>query len=279
MKQYLDLVERVLYYGRSAKDRTGVGTIRLFGEVLRFDLQSGFPAVTCKELKFKSVAAELAGFLKGHQYAFQMEEEGTKIWNANAEAFYQSGKSPSSDPAYLGPIYGAQWRNWQPNLNDEDPPIDQLRLVVDEIKSNPTSRRLLVTAWNPGELHLMCLPPCHTQFQFFVDTYCGELSCKFDMRSVDVFLGMPFDIASYALLTHIVANETGLRVGELIGTFGDTHIYKNHLEQVRLMLMREPLPLPQLSLDESATIDNFNASMATLQDYEHHPAIPAPMAV
>lgn len=279
MKQYLDLVERVLYYGRYANDRTGVGTIRLFGEQITLDLQQGFPAVTCKELKFKSVAAELAGFLKGHQYASQMEEEGTKIWNANAEAFYRSGRSPSNDPTYLGPIYGAQWREWQPRLKANDKPIDQLRLVVDEIKNNPTSRRLLVTAWNPGELFLMCLPPCHTQFQFFVDTYRGELSCKFDMRSVDVFLGMPFDIASYALLTRIVANETGLRVGKLIGTFGDTHIYKSHLAQVRLMLMREPLPLPELILDKSATIDNFNASMATLENYVHHPAIPAPMAV
>lgn len=258
MRNYLDLMERVVATGDRRMDRTGVGTYALFGEKLSFDLALGFPAVTSKKLYFGSVKAELAGFLEGTTSAARMRELGTMIWNANA-----NGDN-------LGKIYGYQWRNWEGYL-------DQLQHVVNAIKRDPTSRRLLVTAWNPSELKEMCLPPCHTHFQFFVRK--GHLDCIFYMRSVDTFLGMPFDIVSYALLTHIIAQETELSPGILTGFFADCHVYLNHVDQVNLQLGRPVFKLPKLILHKDATINNFKPEMANLEDYFSHGPILAPMAV
>ena len=269
MKNYLNLMQRVLSQGDHRKTRNSE-VISIFGTTLVYDLQEGFPAVTTKELRFSSVAAELAGFLAGTTSAEVMRRLGTHIWDANARDFFNKGGS--NNPDYMGPVYGAQWRNW----NSEQ--IDQLKNVVIDLVRNPYSRRHFITAWNPSQLHEMCLPPCHTHFQFYV-TQEGGLDCMFYMRSVDVFLGMPFDIASYALLTHIIANQTNYKVGKLLCVFGDTHIYKEHLEQVRTQLSRDPFPLPKLILDHNAYIDNFAPQMARLADYEHHPAIKANMTV
>lgn len=271
MLEYKDLISHVLYTGRHSKDRTGVGTIRTFGEKLQFDLRNGFPAVTIKKLHFGSVAAELSAFLKGANTVKEFHDEGTHIWDLNAQSAYTKGIT--NDPNDLGPIYGAQWRNWRTDFGG----IDQLRRAIDLINKEPTSRRIMVSAWNVSDLDKMALPPCHTHFQFFVeDRY---LDCLFYMRSVDVFLGMPFDIASYALLTHIIANETGLIPRKLIGMFGDTHIYLNHTDQIRTMLRREPYSLPALTLDPQATIDNFNKNMATLINYTYYEEIRGPLNV
>jgi len=270
MKNYQYLIQNILHQGDLRMDRTGVGTTALFGTMLQFPLQVGFPILTTKKVPFKVVAAELAGFLEGTENSLRMKELGAKIWDANAIAWYESSKSRSHHIHDLGRIYGVQWRNW-------DHKIDQLREVVDRIKSNPSDRRLIVTAWNPSELDEMCLPPCHTHFQFFVRK--GSLDCIFYMRSVDIFLGMPFDIASYALLVHIICNEVNLKPGILTGMFADTHIYNNHLDQCTTLLDRTPKKLPQLVLDYKATIDNFHPDMCSLEDYSPHPAIPAAMAV
>jgi len=258
MKNYLALMEKVLSQGDFRVDRTKIGTFALFGETLSFDLTKGFPAVTTKKLFFDSVKAELAGFLEATTRVERMQELGTSIWNANAK----NGE--------LGKIYGYQWRKWNGYL-------DQLQTTVDQIIVNPTSRRHIVTAWNPSELDEMCLPPCHTHFQFFVRK--NFLDCIFYMRSVDIFLGMPFDIASYALLTHIVAQDTGLTPGKLTGMFADCHLYANHLEQAKIQLTRPPYPAPILHLDKNASINNFSPKMAFLLGYISYDKIIAPMAV
>ena len=221
------------------------------------------------------MAAELAGFLECTESAVRMRELGTKIWDANANADYWQKKEACEGPDDLGRIYGVQWRKW---IDENGYEIDQLRNIVDRLKTNPTDRRLIVTAWNPGELDQMCLPPCHIMFQFFVRQNL-YLDCDFTIRSVDLFLGGPFDIASYALLTHIVAQEVGFKPGVLTMTSKDSHIYKNHVKQVVQQLRRKPYNLPKLILDPNATIDNFHPSMARLEGYKHHPAIQADMAL
>lgn len=257
MQNYLRLLRQILDEGTTRETRSGE-TIAIFGKQLRWNLQDGFPATTVKKLQFYSVAAELAGFLRAETDAAKM---GSSIWIKDAMRW--------SGTSYMGRIYGYQWRKW----NRGGVEIDQLADIVERITVDPMDRRLLVTAWNPGELHLGCLPPCHYAFQFFVDN--GKLSCMFHMRSVDCFLGLPFDIASYALLTHIIAQQTNLQVGNLIGSFADTHIYTGHTKQVKLILEREPLPLPQLQLSSEATIDNFDPMMAELVNYEHHGVVSA----
>lgn len=271
MKNYQALITKILDYGDERMDRTGVGTKALFGTQLKFYLQDGFPATTIKQLMFKTVAAELAGFLEATESAQRMEELGAKIWHANARAWYKSDNTNSRNIHDLGRIYGVQWRKWNNT-------IDQLGDVVRRITDNPSDRRLIVTAWNPSEQDKMCLPPCHTHFQFFVRQGI-YLDCLFYMRSVDVFLGLPFDIASYALLTHIVANQTGLVPGILTASMGDTHIYNNHVDQCELIVSRTPHVPPVLELDRNATIDNFYPNMAKLVGYKHEGRVEAPMAV
>lgn len=270
MKSYNALLQKILKHGDERMDRTGVGTKALFGEKLVFDTTVGFPAVTTKKLFFKSVAAELAGFLEGTESAARMRELGTKIWDANANADWWQLKV--ADPDYMGKVYGSQWRNFGGSG------IDQLRDVVDRIKSDPTDRRLVVTAWNPADLDDMCLPPCHIFFQFFVREE-HYLDIQWYIRSVDSFLGMPFDIASYALLQHIVAQEAGLFPGYNTMISGDTHIYNNHVDQVVEQIGRKPFPLPELALHPEATIDNFEPGMVELIGYQSHESIKAEMAV
>jgi len=272
MIEYLDLLKYVMMNGEQREDRTGTGTLACFGQTLKFNLTTGFPAVTTKKLMFKSVAAELAGFLEGTESAVRMRELGTNIWNANANAKHWQEKSECRGPDDMGPVYGSQW------LNFGGSNVNQLREVVYRLISNPTDRRLVVSAWNPADLHKMCLPPCHIFFQFFVrqDSY---LDIQWYTRSVDLFLGMPFDIASYALLTHIVAQQVDLIPGMMTVVTGDTHIYLNHLEQVIEILDREPKQLPLLDLWYNATIDNFHPDMAKLNNYNPHPAIHAEMSV
>lgn len=275
MRNYLDLMSYVLSSGEQRNDRTGTGTLAIFGTYLEFDLREGFPAVTTKKLAFKSVAAELAGFLEGTTSAKRMRELGTKIWDANANAGYWQSNKYCNGPDDMGRVYGAQWRSW---TNFYDWNIDQLAAAVKLITNDPTSRRIMVSAWNPGEQKQMCLPPCHYAFQFYVSND-GHLDILVHMRSVDMFLGMPFDIASYALLLHIVANQTNKVPRMLKMTFGDTHIYKNHQNQVLEQLSRIPFELPMLDLDTTATIDNFHPSMAELIDYEYHASIKADMSI
>jgi thymidylate synthase len=260
-------------YGKDRESRAGPAR-GLFSYQMTFELQWGFPAVTVKELNFSAVAAELAGFLRGETDAAKM---GTKIWLADAKRWHDTPGSASKGPTDMGKIYGAIWRDFGG--------VDQLQEVVDRIKTNPTDRRLLVSAWNPPEMHLGCLPPCHYAFQFYVTN--GTLSCMAHMRSVDCFLGLPFDIASYALLVNIVGNDTGLRPGRLTMTLGDTHIYVNHFDQVKTILegregkrgIRTPYPPPKLLLDPAASINNFTADMAALVDYKFWPAVRAPLNV
>lgn len=260
MIEYQKLLIDVMYRGTATASRAG-DTISSFGHQMKFDL-SNFPAVTIKKLYFNSVAAELAGFLRAETDASKM---GSKIWEKDAERW-----SGGTD---MGRVYGSQWRQWKGPQGR----IDQLRQVVETIKWNPNNRRLLVTAWNPGETHLMCLPPCHYAFQFYV--IHGTLSCLFVQRSVDMVLGLPFDIASYALLTHIIANECNLAVGELTAQLGNCHVYVNHTEAVDELLSRVPMCPPHLKLDPEATIDNFRPKMAVLQDYIYHPPVAAPLNV
>ncbi len=272
MHSYQSLLRDVLTYGERKTNRTGVDTIAIFGCALVCDLTEGFPAVTTKKLFFKSVAAELAGFLEGTESAARMRELGTAIWTANANAEFWQDNELCRGPDDMGPVYGSQWRNFGRMS------IDQLGDVVQRLINDPNDRRLVVTAWNPMDTPQMCLPPCHTFFQFYVRNK-QFLDCQFYMRSVDSFLGMPFDIASYALLTHIVAQQVDLVPGMLSMCGGDTHIYTNHRDQVNLLLSRDPLPLPQLDLWEGATIDNFHPDMAKLVGYKPHPYISAKMAV
>ena len=264
MRQYLDLMERVLSEGVEKRDRTGVGTRSIFGHQLRFDLNNGFPLVTTKKLHVKSIIYELLWFLRGDTNVKYLDEHGVTIWDEWAD---ENGD--------LGPVYGRQWRAW-PTADGRS--IDQITNVVNEIRRNPDSRRLIVTAWNPGENERMALTPCHCLFQFYVAD--DALSCQLYQRSADVFLGVPFNIASYALLTLMMAQVTRLRPGTFVHSFGDTHLYLNHLEQARLQLTRSPRPLPTMKLNPAVKdLFAFRYEDFALEGYEPHPHIKAAVAV
>ena len=273
MQQYLEVLRDVFENGVDRPDRTGVGTRAVFGRRMEFDMADGFPAVTTKELAFESVVAELLWFISGSSDNNKLHKLGCHIWDANAAAPYW--KEKARFPGDLGRVYGVQWRHWQASNGKE---VDQLANAIEEIKNNPYSRRIVVTAWNPGELDQMVLPPCHALFQFFVAD--GKLSLQLCQRSADMFLGVPFNIASYSLLLHMVAQVTGLEPGEFIHTLGDAHIYRNHFDVVRIQLSREPFSLPRLELNpEIKDIDGFTMKDIKLVNYNHYPALRAPMAV
>lgn len=290
MHQYLGLLQKILKKGVDRPDRTGTGTRGIFGHQMRFDLSKGFPLLTTKKLHTKSIVYELLWFLRGETNVRWLQEHGVHIWDEWAD---KNGN--------LGPVYGAQWRSWPgaPELTKSDPrpnvpsrvlrmedgdrylwqdPIDQIANVVEQIRKNPYSRRHIVTAWNPAEVDDMALPPCHVLFQFFVAN--GKLSCQLYQRSADVFLGVPFNIASYAFLTHMIAHVTGLEVGDFVHTFGDVHLYLNHFDQARLQLTRKPGPLPKLALNARKTsIFDFEFEDFAIVGYEAEPNIKAPIAV
>jgi len=260
----LDLCQRILNEGHEKADRTGTGTISIFGHQMRFSLQEGFPLLTTKKLHVRSIIHELIWFLRGETNIRYLKENGVSIWDEWAD-----------EEGNLGPIYGHQWRSW-PGKSGET--IDQIAQVVEEIRKNPNSRRLVVTAWNPADIPEMALPPCHCLFQFYVQD--GRLSCQLYQRSGDVFLGVPFNIASYALLTHMIAHVTGLQVGDFIHTLGDAHIYLNHLDQVRLQITRDPRPLPKLVIHRQ--VDNlfdFKYEDFSIVDYHPHPHIKGEVSV
>jgi len=264
MQQYLDLLQHILDTGVQKHDRTGTGTISCFGYQMRFDLQKGFPLVTTKKVHTKSIIHELLWFLKGETNINYLKENGVSIWNEWAK---ENGE--------LGPVYGKQWRSWE---GKDGKVVDQVSDLIKQIKANPDSRRLIVSAWNVTELPEMALMPCHTLFQFYVAN--GKLSCQLYQRSADVFLGVPFNIASYALLTLMIAQVCDLEPEEFIHTFGDVHIYNNHIEQVKLQLSRTPFPLPTMKLNTSVkNIFDFKFEDFTLENYQSHPAIKAPVAV
>ncbi|HJO03337.1 MAG TPA: thymidylate synthase [Acidobacteriota bacterium] len=264
MKPYLDLMRTVLESGAPTSDRTGTGTRSIFGPQMRFDLSDGFPLITTKRVHMKSIIHELLWFLRGESNVRYLQDHGVSIWDEWAD-----GRGE------LGPVYGVQWRSW-PTAGGGS--IDQIAWVVNEIRTNPTSRRLLVSAWNVGEIDSMALPPCHTLFQFYVRH--DSLSCQLYQRSADIFLGLPFNIASYALLTHMVAQVTGLRPGHLVLTLGDAHLYANHVEQARHQLSRAPRRLPTMRLATAAAdIDAFRFEDFELLDYDPHPHIKASVAV
>ncbi|MBC1922392.1 thymidylate synthase [Listeria grayi] len=314
MKQYLELEKYVLEHGTQKGDRTGTGTISTFGYQMRFDLAKGFPILTTKRVAFRLVVSELLWFLHGDTNIRYLLQHNNNIWNEWAFERYvksEAYKGPDmtdfglraekdaafrevykqemeafkqailTDEAFaatygeLGNIYGKQWREWKTSSGET---IDQLKEVIEAIKKTPDSRRLIVSAWNPEDVPTMALPPCHTMFQFYVAD--GKLSCQLYQRSADIFLGVPFNIASYALLTHLIARETGLEVGEFIHTMGDAHLYNNHIEQVKEQLSREPKALPTLRLaEEPASIFDFEVADISLEGYEPHPAIKAPISV
>ncbi len=264
MQQYLQLLRHIRENGVMKEDRTGTGTQSVFGYQMRFDLSKGFPLLTTKKVHLKSIIYELLWFISGNTNVRYLQEHGVTIWDEWADS-----------EGNLGPVYGHQWRSW-PAADGRV--IDQLSLVIDQIRHNPDSRRMLVTAWNPGEVDKMALPPCHCLFQFYVAG--GKLSCQLYQRSADVFLGVPFNIASYALLTLMIAQVCGLQPGEFVHTTGDTHLYKNHFEQVALQLSREPRELPVMRLNPSVTsIFDFQYTDFTLEGYNPWPAIKAPVAV
>jgi thymidylate synthase len=264
MKAYLDLMQHVLNEGTQKHDRTGTGTISVFGYQMRFNLQEGFPLVTTKKCHLRSIIHELIWFLKGDTNIAYLKENGVSIWDEWAD---ENGN--------LGPVYGSQWRSW-PTANGQH--IDQIKQVINQIKTNPDSRRLIVSAWNVGEIEHMALPPCHAFFQFYVAD--GNLSCQLYQRSADIFLGVPFNIASYALLTMMVAQVCGLQAGDFVHTLGDAHLYNNHLEQTRLQLSREPRPLPSMKLNPNVSdIFDFTFEDFTLENYDPHPHIKAPVAI
>ncbi len=263
MQQFHDLIVRILETGSDRGDRTGTGVRGVFGHQMRFDLRDGFPLLTTKKLFTKAIFLELLWFLRGETNVRSLQQDGVTIWDEWADAHGE-----------LGPIYGHQWRSWP---DPKGGTIDQIAWVVNEIRTNPTSRRLVVSAWNPADIPDMALPPCHCLFQFYVDD--GRLSCQLYQRSADVFLGVPFNIASYSLLTHMVAQVTGLGVGEFVHTLADAHLYANHMEQARLILTREPRPLPTLRLNPNVTdLFAFTYGDITVEGYDPHPAIPAPIA-
>ncbi len=264
MKQYQDLLKRILNEGVKKEDRTGTGTLSVFGNQMRFDLSDGFPLLTTKKLHLKSIIYELLWFLRGDTNVRYLQEHGVRIWNEWAD---ENGE--------LGPVYGHQWRSW-PDYKGGT--IDQIKNVIDTIKHNPDSRRMLVTAWNPAEVDEMALPPCHCLFQFYVAN--GKLSLQLYQRSADTFLGVPFNIASYALLLQMVAQVTGLQAGEFIHTTGDTHLYLNHLEQARLQLERTPRALPKMKINPDVKdIFGFSYEDFELTDYAPYPHIPAVVSV
>ncbi len=264
MKAYLDLLEKVKSEGTFKEDRTGTGTYSIFGHQMRFNLQEGFPLLTTKKLHLKSIIYELLWFLKGDTNIQYLTDNGVRIWNEWAD---ENGN--------LGPVYGKQWRSW-PTADGRY--IDQITEVVEQIKNNPNSRRIIVNAWNVGELDKMALPPCHLLFQFYVAE--GKLSCQLYQRSADIFLGVPFNIASYAILTHMMAQACDLEVGDFVWTGGDCHLYANHLEQAELQLTREPLSLPQLKINPAKKdIFDFEFEDFELVNYEAHPHIKAVVAV
>lgn len=264
MKKYLELLQHILDHGAGKKDRTGTGTLSTFGYQMRFDLAQGFPLVTTKKVYTKAVIHELLWLLKGDTNTRYLRDNGVTIWDEWADA-----------QGDLGPVYGAQWRAWR---RPDGTVVDQIAQAADMIRKTPDSRRIIVSAWNAGEIEKMALPPCHAFFQFYVSG--GRLSCQLYQRSADVFLGVPFNIASYALLTQMMAQVTGLAPGEFIHTFGDVHIYSNHLDQVKLQLSREPKALPRMKLNPAVkSIFEFQYEDFTLEGYDPHPAIKAPVAV
>lgn len=264
MKQYHQLLEHILQHGVKKEDRTGTGTLSVFGYQMRFNLQEGFPLVTTKKVHLKSIIHELIWFLKGDTNIAYLKENGVSIWDEWAD-----------DQGNLGPVYGHQWRNWPTPDGDS---IDQITQVIEQIKNNPDSRRMMVSAWNVADIGKMKLPPCHALFQFYVAD--GKLSCQLYQRSADVFLGVPFNIASYALLTMMIAQVCGLKPGEFIWTGGDTHLYTNHLEQAKLQLSRDLRPLPEMKLNpEVRSVFDFKFEDFSLENYDPHPAIKAPVAV
>jgi len=264
MRAYLDLMDRVLHEGTRKNDRTGTGTLSLFGAQIRFDLSTGFPLITTKRLHLKSIIHELIWFLQGDTNIRYLKDNGVSIWDEWAD---ENGD--------LGPVYGKQWRSW---AGPDGQVVDQISQVVAMLKRDPDSRRLIVSAWNPVDVPKMALAPCHCLFQFHVAD--GRLSCQLYQRSADLFLGVPFNIASYALLTQMMAQVSGLQPGDFVHTFGDVHLYLNHLDQARLQLSREPKPLARLVLDpDIRSLFDFRADHVRIEDYQYHPAIKAPVAV
>ncbi len=266
MQTYHDLLRLVLREGKRRTDRTGTGTLSVFGAQARYRLGEGFPLLTTKKVHLRSIIHELLWFIKGETNVRYLREHGVTIWDEWADA-----------EGELGPVYGAQWRAWPA---PDGTRIDQLAQVIEQIRKTPDSRRLIVSAWNPAQISGMALPPCHSLFQFYVDPEEGTLSCQLYQRSADLFLGVPFNIASYALLTHLVAQVTGLRAGDFIHSFGDLHLYQNHLDQVAEQLGREPRALPTLRLNPAIqSIDDFRYEDISFEGYDPHPAIKAPIAV
>ena len=264
MKQYLDLMEKVLNEGQKKSDRTGTGTLSIFGYQMEFDLSIGFPLVTTKKVHLKSIIHELIWFLQGSTNIAYLKENGVSIWDEWAD---ENGD--------LGPVYGAQWRSWPDGNNGT---IDQIQNLINSINDNPDSRRHIVSAWNPALVDEMALPPCHSLFQFYVAN--GKLSCQLYQRSADIFLGVPFNIASYALLTHMIAHVCNLKAGKFVHTFGDAHLYLNHLDQAKLQLSREVISLPKLHLNpDIKNVFDFKFEDIEIKNYESHPAISAPIAV
>ncbi len=275
MRQYLDLLDHVLTSGVEKSDRTGTGTRSVFGHQMRFDLQAGFPVTTTKRLHLRSIIGELIWFLRGDTNVRWLQERGITIWDEWAD-----------EHGDLGPVYGHQWRSWP---TPDGRTVDQIAGVIDSLRRSPDSRRHIVSAWNVADVDKMALPPCHTMFQFYVRPATGEpdaggertayLDCQLYQRSADIFLGVPFNIASYALLTMVVAQQVGLRPGHFVHTLGDAHLYSNHLDQARLQLTRDPRPLPTMRITPHDSIDDYDLEDFTLTDYDAHPSIKAPIAV
>ena len=264
MRQYLDMLQHIFDHGTPKGDRTGTGTISVFGYQTRYNLQAGFPVLTTKKLHLRSIIYELLWMLNGESNVAGLQKHGVRIWNEWAD---ENGE--------LGPVYGVQWRSW--NTADGQT-VDQISDVIDQINNNPNSRRLIVSAWNVGEINSMALPPCHLLFQFYISE--GRLSCQLYQRSADVFLGVPFNIASYSLLTYMVAQVSDLEAGEFVHTFGDLHLYNNHIEQARLQMTREPYPLPKLEINPTVkSIFDFEYDDFNLVDYRSHPHIKAEVTV